>query len=758
MKGIKLLMFLMLLNSIPKKTYSCSYQPLGEDIRFSLFSSDLGKGVDMEALFYSANYFNTFMSKSLSGSEENISEWNVIFENKFDQNTIDELIYDIPFDFHGKQLFENKLYQHFQSGKESDIGAYILFAKKVEYLLKEDFWTKKVMDVANSEKAFNIAVEYSKKTKNETLKLRYAYQAIVLAYYLNWYPEGIAVFDELIKPLKTESVIYYWALFHKANMIDDLIERGRLHAIVFDKSRSKNKYIFNHFSQDSAFVEKVLGKCENEIEKSNVLSVLAFKKPSKAINDIVKIAELNPGTTLLDILLVREINKIEDWYFTDLYTGQGTAIESYIWSENKNDFTFIHQKNFNSDKTYLIEVYEKVEKLVFEKRIPNQSLWYTSLAYMSYMLDDETLVERNLKLALENAPNQSEMAQIANIELLSNVKFAKEWDITFQEKLYDQINALKKYSNELYNPERTIGQVMLAVSRKYLKEGNIVLAALFEGKVKGNFFEEHRFWGDESYQVFDLLNTNASSTEMDDFFTLWNKENKTPLETYLFENLTPLKWRFTDLWATTYLREDKLETALTIYELIPDSVWNSDNADLHYYYKQELDANPFETRFTRSSDNDDHSKTYTKPEFVKELIRLKEKVATNTENQAYYYMLLGNAYYNMTVDGNSWYYSEYALRFADEDYGASGQNDDYFEANRALKYYQLAEKKSRNKAFSAFCYRLQYKCLAMNYSENYNLKKLKKYRSRFKNKYTEHYEALRGCDQFQYYFSQWKKS
>ena len=133
---------------------------------------------------------------------------------------------------------------------------------------------------------------------------------------------------------------------------------------------------------------------------------------------------------------------------------------------------------------------------------------------------------------------------------------------------------------------------------------------------------------------------------MDEFFALWRKKDKTNMEKWLFEGMEDWKWRYTDLWGTTYFRAGNLEKALEIYETIPDSVWKVDNYELHYHYAQELDANPFDTRFSRTGFNDDRSVTYTKPEFIKEILRLKKSLKEGkSENRAYDYMLLGNAYF-----------------------------------------------------------------------------------------------------------------
>jgi hypothetical protein len=589
---------------------------------------------------------------------------------------------------------------------------------------------------------------------------------VVLAYYLVDGERVISIYDNEIAPLKSKSIIAKWAMFYKANMISDKYERYRLWAIIFEESRSKNEYIYKRFPTEETEVNKILQKCQSNEEKAAVYGILAFKNPARAYDQIVKMVDLNPKTSLLNLLLVREINKMEDWYYTDRYTGYGRAIGDYWYDDgSESRFKFIDEKNFEADKKYLNKIKDWAANMLVSKSITNEGLWCTSLAYMSFMLDDPADVNFYSSKAAKYDSDKVIEAELKTIDLLSLVKFNPVIDKEYQDDLFEKLNEIKAYKNELYDYERFTGQIMLAISRKYLENKNVVMAALFETKVDGGTNEVYEDWSSNAYQGFNLLNENAKPADMDAFFALWNKKDKSKLETFLFEDMAPFKWRYTDLWATTYLREDRLKEALAIYETIPDSVWEVTNHDYHYYYKQELNANPFETRFSTSAIQEDRSISYTKPDFVRELIRLKKEVKTNPKNNAYNYMLLGNAYYNMTYGGNSWYYTEYAWSAGDGHregrpesckYRDDNKRENYITGERAKLYYELAEKTSKNDAFSAFCYRLQFKCLTLRTSFKAEEFARSKYQERFKSKYPKHYEDLGGCDRFNYYFDKWK--
>ncbi|NOQ74527.1 MAG: hypothetical protein GQ574_21125 [Crocinitomix sp.] len=766
MKAIKLIACLLLLSSQSQIANACSYYPYGEDIRFSLFSPNISDEMDLEALFYSATYLNQYSFDQLRGPNENIDEWYSYLDGAFEKVVIDELIYKSSYNKPSPKLNANQFYNFLKKEENVALKEYLLFAKKIEHLLYTDYWdTKTAEDIANSKIALEIAVNQSQAAKTEWLKLRYAYQGVVLAYYLKADKRVISIYDNEIAPLKSESIIAKWSLFYKANNIDDKYERYRLWAIIFEKSRTKNEYIFKRFPTGEAEVAEILEHCQSNEEKAAVYGILAFKNPARAYDQIVKMVDLNPKTSLLNLLLVREINKMEDWYYTDRYTGYGRAVQSYWYgSEDDIRFKFIDEKNFEADKKYLTKIKRWATNISTEKTTTNKGLWFTSLAYMSFMLDDAAGVNFYSNKANKYDSDKVIKAELKTIELLSFVKFNPVVDTDYQDELYEKLDEIKLYKNELYNYDRFRGQIMMAISRKYLEHNNVVMAALFETKVDGGTQELYQDWDSQTYQAFNLLNQNAQSSDMDAFFELWNKKEKTNLETYLLDGLEPFEWRFTDLWGTTYLREDNLEMALKIYETIPDSVWQVTNHDYHYYYQQELNANPFETRFSSSAMSEDRTSSYTKPEFVRKLIDIKKEAETNTKDRAYNYMLLGNAYYNMTYNGNSWYYTEYAWSTSDGNqyyavnhrYRNSGQNTNYVTGDRAKKYYKLAEETSKNPEFSAFCYRLQFKCLTLRTSFAQEKHALSKYKERFIDKYPKFVIDLNGCDRFGYYFSKWK--
>ena len=108
----------------------------------------------------------------------------------------------------------------------------------------------------------------------------------------------------------------------------------------------------------------------------------------------------------------------------------------------------------------------------------------------------------------------------------------------------------------------------------------------------------------------------------------------------------------------------------------------------------------------------------------------------------------------MTEGGNSWYYTAYGLGSY---YRESKNSEEFHTGDKALYYYKMAEKESKSEEFSAFCYRLQYKCIEL---KSYWLENGEAFRGNyqrtFESKYPKHYLNLQGCDYFDDYFLTWR--
>ena len=754
----KLILCLILLSNI-QLTTACGWWPMGDEVRFSLFSQNLGGQDDMAPLFYSSQYFSDYEVNAYQGPKENLDEWAWYFRNKFTNEDIDEVIYKMSFAGDFVKYQRNPLFRHLSSGKSKEAKDYIIFAKQVELYLDYDPWNKKLYNVEELKALQQIAkthAEFDSYWAND-IQLRYAYQYITISYYLGDY-SNVKLAYKLYFEQNTTTVLKYWAMLYYANVQDSNVNRLYLYSKIFTHAKSKCKYIYNHFTSNDSIVNLVLEKCKSNEERAGVLSVLAFKNPGPAKHQVKEIALLDPQLALLDILLIREVNKIEDWYLSAPYTSYYSGVYSNSYWD---DYEYIQEINLAKDKQYIKDFVTDCEYIVNKHSPKNKSLWLTSIAYLHFLLGNESKSETYLNLAQNEYTCTNEIkAQIKVISLLNLVSSSKNWNVDFQNELYDRLVDLQEVKENIYNYDDFKNELMIALSRQFLNKGNIVLAALFEGKNKGKI-DGYMDWREPKIQVFNVLDAEADSKVLDDFFELWNKPNKSKIEHYLLDSLDEYKWELTDLWATQYVREDKLEKALEIYKTIPEKFWTErDTFDMIYKHYGEFTSDPFESTFFGYHLNQKSDVHYTKPQFIQRLLDLKQKLKNREGNTAYTALLIGNAYYNMTVHGNSPYIVEYQMyRTISDEYGR--KRPYFYDNSRALKYYKIAEKLAKNEKFGAFCYRMIVKCVSQNelfqeYAYGYNDMKIDpKIWTKFANKYPSHFNKLHYCDHFDDYANAW---
>ena len=331
---------------------SCAWWPDGEYVRFSIFSSHLAEGDDISELFYSASLFNHYKADEYSGPHENLVEWYNYFDGKYSIQTIDQLIYRYDYErryYDSRELRDstienNALYKHLKNGGHPEASEYLFFAIKLEDQLYRDPWGKQDMDISGIERSFEFAEQKLKTVKDEQIKLRYAYQLVVMSYYLGNEETLNEYYENFVLTSPEESVIKVWSKFYYAMFMDDYNDKLYLWSRVFDESKSKCRYIFRQFPEKKDDVLGVLQRCNNDREKGAVLSILAFKNPGRAMDQIKEIADLNANDELIDILLIREINKMEDWYFTEKYTSYSMSLDG--WWDEEGKFAFINEKEF----------------------------------------------------------------------------------------------------------------------------------------------------------------------------------------------------------------------------------------------------------------------------------------------------------------------------------------------------------------------------------------------------------------------------
>ncbi|MGB0932304.1 MAG: hypothetical protein ACPGVB_16100, partial [Chitinophagales bacterium] len=649
------------------------------------------------------------------------------FGNEMEVKAIQKFLYEHKFkpsdaeyvdleEVKSKEIYQYSLVKYLVEKEDKATLDYMLYAKEVEKALEiGGAWTNDELAKPTLQKLIDLA-KNSYPESNPTLQLRYGYQMVVLARYLEDYKQAVVLYEEFLKPLQSKSIVKYWGMMHRATALYHINQKAAADynfAMAFKNAPNKRHRAYQGF--EGKDMEASLVFVENQKERAALWLMKGIKSPGRALESINNVYSLAPKMPELELLLTREINKLEDWLLTPIYTGFDAA-SSHLYYEDKE------KENQENDRKYLERIASLVDKVIQEKKVNNPVFWQVAAAYLAFM--QENYLKSNTHL------QQAEMAEGANeaiqnqIHLTRIMAFANDYggiSKEAEEQLLTSLQWLEKQSpnqqkeNEYgYTSLSTYGKVMYALARRYEKNEELHKAAMYLSQVKGLLRAPTKEFIYSTYRdYFYYLNEKASPKDLGNMLELFDKKDKTSYEQFLTKRAAKDKNKILDLLGTMYLRQDKLKESLAVFEQIPTKHWGSETFMYDFY----LDANPFYANFYNG-----HQATigdtirYTKPEFVAEMLSMKAIAADGGLDEAYCNLLIANGYFNMTFYGNSWMLTRYWATSGWE-YGlnnAGGKNygdiANFYGCTRAKVQYEKAAETASTCSFAALCYRMAGKC------------------------------------------------
>lgn len=779
MKNFLVFIITFLSNSI----FACGFYPFGEDIRYSFLIPANFNYYSYSEFNYSSNTFypNADGVYPKGAIDENEKLWTKYCNNK----VLAQAIRNVLYDFKEEDINEkssNEMLQYFYKNKDVEAINYLKFAKTCEIFngMYEDPWERK--DGASMPKRKELidkAVFISKKTKNKELKLRYTFLAIRLAYYNNDSDKIKSLFETVFKSQK-KNIIYYWSLYFRTFAEKDKALVNFYAAQVFVNAPNK-RFMISQVFDSNISLDAVLKYAKNNEEKANVYFLTSIKKSDQALFCLEQVYKYNPKFEGLSFLLLREINKIEDWIFTPYYSLFNPSVSKFgYWADDdKNNSIQDVLNRVESDRAYAGKVLQFVNNVKL-KKINDPILWKIGKACLLF-------VTKN---------NQSCLNEITSVEK----------NISKKDSLYDQIQIIKALAltaNQESEKAMILEEVkpillknqknkkfLFAIGRELEYKKNRTDAAFLFSKLNadnteyvGHYDSGTAVWKtlknrSNSYRdfysdYFDYIDVIYSPEEVKEIVAKTEDKNNS-LDSFSKWKQSYIKTqipRLYDLIGTKYIRQNNLQLAAKYFGKLnidnlanySDCLWEKPNCK----ESDMFDANPF---FVLK---------YT-PEFIKQekifklnkrtitehlILYLKNASDPKEQNKDYYYFLAANAYYNMTQNGNSWMMRRYYWHHYTDDTPFEDEKE-FYESNLAQKYYLLALKNAKTNQFKALCLRMVGRCEKnkleyqnpYNYDngiENYNdfLFNKNRYYQDLKSNYSDDYEILMSdCNSFEEYF------
>jgi hypothetical protein len=354
-------------------------------------------------------------------------------------------------------------------------------------------------------------------------------------------------------------------------------------------------------------------------------------------------------------------------------------------------------------------------------------------------LEDTTEATKYLSLVNNTTdPLIQLQKQVDNIWLTINT-----WDICndkFKNYYAQNIFDIDRINSDMFQEDRRaiLYSLSLALAREYRSKGENVLSNLF--MLKYSYYLDSCYYQGFTTTAFDwrkihYFDCNATTAEVAEVVNLIEKNDRTTFENYLVKQLLDNVDLFKDLQGTMALRDNDVATAYKIFSSIDNSYWNN-----NFFMTCYLNEDPFKNITNDQLKNKSRKFDYkfSKVEFVKKILDLKNEITKNPSAEKY--ILLGNAYYNISTMGNSWAMIRFEASISAENYYQQINImpqwiKDYITGDIAENYYKQAFKIAKTddeKAYSALMltvlhrnkFNLDNRVDWINYDSNSSLKKI----------------------------------
>ena len=641
------------------------------------------------------------------------------FINDYSVRDVSNLYYNIEKDQPLKipdSVRRNSMSQFFVLKKDLQALGYVLYAKKVQpYVLGSgDSWEPVVRDSSKMAILIRNGQQLLNAANNDFFKLKYAYQMIRLSHYSGQFSEAINLYDRYIPGINSKSILKPLSLALKAGAIyhnGDHEQAAYLFSKVFAETAAKriSNYISFNWSIDKDKTrEQYLSYCKTDEERSAMLSMFVLGSTGNELPSFNKIYQWQPSSTLLEVIAGREINKLEEKYFTPLLKQQNGGKEFYFsWTDSQADSSIM------AGRAEVLNLAAFLHKLSLDKQVSNQGLFSTAAAYCSYMARDYKAANAYLAEAKKSNLSSRVADQWALTNLLVTINESPRIDDAFEMKILPSLKWLREKANtekgiekdyyritEWKNFYRNLMSTILA--KRYHEQGEKYKEVLAIGNADNLYSQNEAY----SFAV-DYLHSNLVSRDVEQLYNLMTAKTKTAYQQWIISNNSLKVPEVVDFAGTAYLRDYDYSHALNWFDKAGASV-----------KKFSIHKNPFkELLYDQEENLDDDKHIYTKPGFAKEMLRLEKEASADKTRAAadYYKMAIGM--YNITYYGYTWELVQYWRSGSDGYYipdDASAFQKEYYGCFTAHNYFKKAMESASNSNLKAKCLFMMAKCAQKN--------------------------------------------
>jgi hypothetical protein len=410
------------------------------------------------------------------------------------------------------------------------------------------------------------------------------------------------------------------------------------------------------------------------------------------------IYQTDPTSDLLDLLLVRTVNKIEE-----------QAVPQRNSFEAKNSSFAINRFN-TEDKTAAL-----IRKIADEHKVTKPYVWDLSYGYISFLQGENERATTYLDKAGTEAPADDKMVsdQIHLIKIGMLINGQQKVTPVFEQAALRELQWLKSKRPDYDDAVEAIPYggvyqwVLGRLSEIYAASGDYTKAECLHYSENALFYQ--------------------SNEKMESMLALMRKTNRTDFEEFV---LAIYPFSYNDICEYQGIRLFYAGDIKGALNKLTEGMSSSQTAagkrrydDWSGWYAADsasrvLAADPFLIHINDCHDCDAQAPQkikYTRLDFVKRLVNLEESAAKDPAHAAQIYFELGNGYYNATYFGNARRFYQCSILNKGDWYGEYTKEEPYQDCSRALSYYKRALDLATDAEFKAKCCYMAAKCETNSY-------------------------------------------
>ncbi len=645
--------------------------------------------------YYERTYFG---KQDALQREENIAEWRERFCRLAQPEEVDYIVYQVGIndllvlrDLSFARAEPEQLPYPFINNAFAEVLAYngcidaldyLIYARQCEPYVTtaNDGWTPARRDQEQMQRLIEEGRERFLRTSSHFLRMRYAYQIVRLAHYAGQWQQTVDLYNFLMPKIdrRRPSILYYWTLGHLAGALQRLgktAEAAYRYALIFRYCASKRIQAFRSFYlKDEKDRQVALRLCRDDTERATLHLLWAAKNRPLSVSDLEAIYRLEPRSPHVEIVLVGMVQEIERVFLHNIFTERKRGLPPQL---EKKDAAAVR----------LIDLQRAVRRIAREGKVPKPKLWLALSGYLALLANDRVAGFQSLERVAEQLTNEPYdkilKRQIEVWQLLAEVRKLdgedEATDMAYfdlqKEAIFREFPALQYFAQDF-------------IATQYAAQGHPGKAVVL------------------AYGP-DAIVYNPQMEELEDLIRLAQKDADVFLQKFMTADtsIEQTLARLLEIKGTYLLARGQPEAALAVFKQIP-------LAQTLYLEQFSPFKEVFGERVHRPISD---SLVLNRIEIAEKIIeydqRAKVAVAMNDAVAAWYFYLVGLAYYNMSYFGYEWEVTDFYRSGATWTRLAKGPvfplpntpngNWENIDVSLALSYFERALAEARNPELAA---------------------------------------------------------